>query len=138
MVIAPGTKGITAHVILSDNETLPANLNSEKVVVYRRGECTNRELVLVKALGVVLAANDPALRNTSKPVCNHDGNRDPLHQHEDGTFWFYEETWTLENGPYATHEEAYNALAEYCIGLEVAKETAAKVQQLQEEIIEQI
>jgi hypothetical protein len=119
MVVAKGQGGIVAHVILADGEALPQNLNSEKVVVYRRGKSTNMELMLVKPLGVLADAD--LLRDKSKPVCNFEGGPDPLHEHADGTFWFYEETWALENGPFSTYDEAYNALAEYCVGLETVK-----------------
>lgn len=136
MVIAPGQKGITAHVILGDNEALPANLNTERVIVYRRGDSTNRELELVKALGVVLEAGHEALRDKSKPVCNYSGDGNPLHEHADGTFWFYEETWAYENGPFPTYEEAYNALSEYCVGLEQAKEIAVEMAQEKPDEIE--
>jgi hypothetical protein len=120
MVIAPGQHGITAHVILGDGEALPQNLNSEKVVVYRRGKSTDMELHLVKALGVL--ADPGLLRDPSTPICNFEGGPDPLHEHADGTFWFYEETWSLENGPFPTYDEAYNALAEYCVGLQRVEE----------------
>jgi hypothetical protein len=119
MVVAKGQGGIVAHVILADGESLPQNLNSEKVVVYRRGKSTSMELMLVKPLGVLADAD--LLRDQSKPVCNFEGGPDPLHEHADGTFWFYEETWALENGPFSTYDEAYNALAEYCVGLERVK-----------------
>jgi hypothetical protein len=120
MVVAPGVNGIVAHVILADGEALPQNLNSEKVVVYRRGKSTDMELLLVKPLGVLADAD--LLRDPGKPVCNFEGGPDPLHEHADGTFWFYEETWSLENGPFPTYDEAYDALAEYCVGLERVKE----------------
>ncbi len=120
MIVAPGQNGITAHVILADGEMLPQNLNSEKVVVYRRGKSTDMRLLLVKALGVL--ATPDLLRDPSMPICNFEGGPDPLHEHADGTFWFYEETWALENGPFPTYDDAYNALAEYCVGLERVKE----------------
>ena len=31
---------------------------------------------------------------------------DPIHQHADKTWWWYDETWTDEYGPFATREEA--------------------------------
>ena len=37
----------------------------------------------------------------------------PVHRHEDGTWWFYEETWADENGPYDTLELCNWALKEY-------------------------
>lgn len=129
MVVAPGQNGIVAHVILSDGEFLPVNLNSEKTIVYRRGQSTNWELKIEKPLGMLAAVE--LLRPETKPICNFEGGNDPLHEHEDGTFWFYEETWAMENGPFPTYEEAYNALAEYCLGLErlkeIAEETAREI-----------
>jgi hypothetical protein len=122
MVIAPGQNGITAHVCLGDNEALPANLNSEKVVVYRRGKSTDNELQLVKPLGVVLDADHEALRDPTKPICNYSGDGNPLHEHVNGEWFFYEETWAYENGPFPTYDDAYQALAEYCVGLEMAKQ----------------
>lgn len=40
-------------------------------------------------------------------------NMNPVWQHEDGTWWFWIETWADEMGPYATYEEAEKALEEY-------------------------
>jgi len=125
VVVGPGSNGIVAHVILADGEFLPANLNDEKVIVYRRGESTNWELQLVKALGSM--AEENLLRAEIKPNCNFAGGSDPLHQHEDESWWFYEETWSMENGPFPTYDEAYNALAEYCLGLEQAKAAADEI-----------
>src|SRR5689334_21913352 len=127
MVIAPGKAGITAHVILGDGEALPANLNTERIVVYRKGDSTNRDLEIVKPLGVVLDAGHPTLRDPNKPVCNYSGDGNPLHEHSDGTFWFYEETWAFENGPFPDYEQAYNALTEYCVGLETARAMAVEM-----------
>src|SRR5579872_4854740 len=88
-------------VILSDGEFLPENLNHPKVVVFRQGDSTQRQLKLVKELGA--AADFSILRPPSEPVCNYDKtDGDPLHQHADETWWFYEQSWNLENGPYAT------------------------------------
>lgn len=41
-------------------------------------------------------------------------SRDPVNQHEDGTWWFYEESWTEQYGPYKTEEEAREQLDIYC------------------------
>ena len=54
MVIAPGRDGITAVVIIGDGEKLPMKWNTEKVLVFRQGDSTNRELMLLKPLGEVL------------------------------------------------------------------------------------
>lgn len=40
-------------------------------------------------------------------------NPNPLHQHKDGTWWFYEETWSMESGPYLTKIDAEIWLGEY-------------------------
>jgi hypothetical protein len=39
---------------------------------------------------------------------------DPVHSHPDSTWWFYEETWADENGPYSTEEECRTMLLKYC------------------------
>ncbi len=33
-------------------------------------------------------------------------NLDPTHQHIDGSWWFYDETWVQEYGPFDTKESA--------------------------------
>lgn len=45
-------------------------------------------------------------------------NPNPLHQHNDGTWWFYEESWSMESGPYPTKVDAEIWLAEYVNFLE--------------------
>lgn len=127
MVIARGENGIVAHVILADFEFLPENLNNERVVVYRRGESTDWQLKLVKALGTL--ATEHLLKPPAPAVCDYKENQqetpgDPMHQHADEKWWWYEETWAFENGPFDTYEEAYTALGEYCLGLERVKEAA--------------
>lgn len=42
----------------------------------------------------------------------HDGKA--VHAHDDGTWWFWDETWTNEHGPYATEEQAELKIDEYC------------------------
>jgi len=107
-------------VILADGEFLPDNLNYAKVVAFRQGESTGRQLKLVKELGK--AADLAILRPPTEPVCNYDkADGDPLHEHTDGTFWFYEQSWNLENGPYATYETAFDALSAYCVNFQEAK-----------------
>jgi hypothetical protein len=39
---------------------------------------------------------------------------DPIHQHEDGKWYFCDETWADELGPYESREEADKMLTEYC------------------------
>ena len=113
MVIAPGRDGISAFVILVDGEYLPANLNSEKTVVMRRGVSTDNQLKIIKEFGKMA---DPSLL---KPVefanCEYQGeDGTPLHQHVDGSWWFYDATYTFERGPFETYEEADLALVVYC------------------------
>lgn len=116
------------HVILGDGESLTEQWNSEKVVVYRKDATTNRELQLVKAYG--LLASPEELKKNAKQRCGWDAlsnGGDPIHQHEDGTWWHFDELWSLENGPFETWDEAYSALAEYCAGLEMAANTAQEI-----------
>jgi hypothetical protein len=121
MVIGPGKDGISAFVILADGELLPENLNREKVLVMRRGDSTNRELRVVKELGKL--ANPDLLKKPDGPVCDQtELNGNPLHEHRDGTWWFYEETWVFENGPFPTFEEAEAALEAYCLVVLAQKE----------------
>lgn len=119
MVIGRPTVAGMISVLLTDNELIPLNLNSPRVVVFRQGNTTGRELKIVKPLGIVLASNDPLLRPLAKPECNYtldpETQTGPLHQHEDGTWWFYEATWNLEQGPFATYEDAEKALVVYCL-----------------------
>lgn len=116
------------NVILGEGEKITEQFNNEKVVIYRRDSTTNWEAELIKPLGALATAEQ--LRVNAPKVCNynedgHDPN--PIHEHEDGTWWFFDELWSLENGPFPTFDEAYNALAEYCIGLETAQTVAAEM-----------
>ncbi len=115
MVISPPNKGMIL-VILGDGELLPENLNNEKVVVMRRGESTNRELRVVKELGKL--ATPDLLKPPAELVCTYsesnDNDGNPLHQHKDGSWWFYNETWAFENGPYESFEDGSVALEAYC------------------------
>jgi hypothetical protein len=121
MVIGPGKDGISAFVILADGELLPENLNREKVLVMRRGDSTNRELRVVKELGKL--ATPDLLKKPDEPVCDQtELNGNPLHEHKDGKWWFYEETWAFENGPFPTFEEAGAALEAYCLVVLTQKE----------------
>jgi len=38
----------------------------------------------------------------------------PIHQNEDGKWYFWDETWAFEEGPFNTKLEAENALDKYC------------------------
>jgi hypothetical protein len=37
----------------------------------------------------------------------------PVHEHNDGTWWFYLETWADEAGPYESEEQANKMLTRY-------------------------
>jgi hypothetical protein len=123
MVISPPTKGIII-VILGDGELLPENLNNEKVVVMRKGNSTNRELKVVKELGKL--ATPDLLKPPDEPVCNYAGDGNPLHEHKDGKWWFYDETWAFENGPYESFEDGSVALEAYCTTVLAMRETEIK------------
>lgn len=116
------------NVILGEGESLIEKFNDPKVVVYRRDSTTAWELVLVKGLGLLASAEQ--LKVNVKQRCGWTAASnagDPIHQHEDGSWWHFDELWSLENGPFATWDEAYSALAEYCAGLEQAQQTAAEM-----------
>jgi len=38
----------------------------------------------------------------------------PVHQHVDGKWYWYDESWTDECGPYDTQAEAQEACLRYC------------------------
>ena len=40
--------------------------------------------------------------------------KDPIHQKEDGKWYFWGECWAFEEGSYDTKKEAEKALKEYC------------------------
>lgn len=40
--------------------------------------------------------------------------RDPIFQQADGTWWFWDETWSNEHGPFATEQETQFRLNLYC------------------------
>lgn len=42
-----------------------------------------------------------------------DWEKDPVHQDDDGTWWFWTETWADRNGPFNSENEARVALKEY-------------------------
>lgn len=113
MVIAPGRSGISAFVILADGECIPQKFNDERVVVMRRGASTDFELIVIKGFGKLA---DPALMALPEtPICVYPKDGDPLHEHTDGTWWFYDATWVAEAGPFLTFEDAYVGLKSYCI-----------------------
>lgn len=41
----------------------------------------------------------------------------PVHQNEDGTWWFWDETWAVEYGPYDDQGECENALEDYAVNV---------------------
>lgn len=43
---------------------------------------------------------------------------DPVYQGPDGNWWFWDETWTDQRGPYDTEKDARKALREYATDLE--------------------
>jgi hypothetical protein len=43
----------------------------------------------------------------------HRKKNDPIFQKKDGSWWFYDETWTDTCGPYETEEEAQEMLHYY-------------------------
>ncbi len=43
----------------------------------------------------------------------HQEKNEPVFQEEDGTWWFYDETWIYACGPYQTEEEAREMLHYY-------------------------
>ena len=116
------------NVILGDGESLTEQFNHEKVVVYRKDSTTNWDLKLVKPLGLLASAEE--LKVNAKQRCGwtaESNGGDPIHQHDDQSWWHFDELWSLENGPFETWDEAYNALAEYCAGLEQATKVAQEI-----------
>ena len=112
MVISPPTNGVIMVILGETDKFIPENLNSEKVVIFRRDKSTNNELKMIKELGKL--ANPELLKKPTAPVCGYLGDAGPLHEHADGTWWFYEETWAFENGPFESWEDGDNALEAYC------------------------
>lgn len=47
--------------------------------------------------------------------------RDVIHQKEDGKWYFWDETWSFEEGPHETRPECKKALALYSINLDYDK-----------------
>ena len=48
--------------------------------------------------------------------------QNPVFSKEEGTWWFYDETWANEHGPFLSQTEAVAALRKYCAYLETPKE----------------
>lgn len=115
MVIGPGKNGIAAFVILGDFELLPQRLNSPKVLVFRQGNSTNRELQIIKPLGQL--APEELIYKPEEPSVEAcpglTAENDPIHIHDAHEWFFYERTWTLEHGPYATEAECRFAYEVY-------------------------
>jgi len=40
-----------------------------------------------------------------------------VHEHKDGTWWFWDENWSVEYGPYAAYPLACHAMARYASNL---------------------
>lgn len=58
--------------------------------------------------------------STNEYGCNfsHQNNgSNPLHQHDDRTWWFYDETWANEHGPFDCEADAKVALKIYADNL---------------------
>ena len=127
MVISPITGGLI-YVILGEGETLPERWNTTQTVVFRRDSTTNKELHLLKEAGTI---GPPELTTRPKihPKCNYSGDGNPLHQHEDGTYWHYDVDFSLENGPFKTYHEVYAALEKYCEGIETSRNFLTMVDQ---------
>lgn len=54
-------------------------------------------------------------------------------RHHDGKWWFWDETWSQEFGPYDTEEKAVRSLSRYCrkyLGIDVNKITPYNWQQM--------
>lgn len=59
-------------------------------------------------------------KKMTKEGCNGpvDDTGKPIHRHvSDGTWWFYTETWCDEVGPFASRQEAVDAMVRYARGL---------------------
>jgi hypothetical protein len=46
-------------------------------------------------------------------ILRHERWLDPVHENFDRTWWFWDETWGNEIGPYLTEDEAREALNKY-------------------------
>ena len=123
-----GKKDGLIFVILADGEYLPEKFNIDTVVAFRQGPSTARELKIIKEAGKL--ADPGFLRPPAEDICNYSGDGNPLHEHVDGTFWYYDETWAFENGPFDTRIEANASLESYCKEIVEGREkslTAAEI-----------
>lgn len=107
-----GRKDGLIFITLEDGECLPEKFNIDTVVAFRQGPSTGRELKIIKEAGKL--ADPGLLRPPAEDICNYSGDGNPLHEHVDGTFWYYDETWAFENGPFDTRIEANASLESYC------------------------
>ncbi len=98
-------------VILSDGEFLPERFDRPTVAVFRQGDSTDRQLLSLKKPGEPTPVE--LLAPPAEPLCNYTEGG-PLHQHADSTWWYYDETWAFENGPFETQELGADSLQEYC------------------------
>lgn len=119
MVVSPKINGVIS-VILADGEYLPQNLNSEKVLVFRQGDSTGRQLEIIKEFGKL--ADPGILKSEVEKICNYSGDGNPLHQHEDQSWWYYDETWAYENGPFDSYDLGWESLEQYCQDLSRSRE----------------
>ncbi len=131
MVIIKGRDKNT-YINLGDDEYLPAYLHVKETIVFRQGNSTDRQLVLIKPFGELnpsLLRPDPP----PPPICPMapllQAAGRPLHQHADGMFWFYDAEFQLENGPYETEDEAQIELGKYCIDYQKTKEFLLTIEQ---------
>lgn len=53
-------------------------------------------------------------------------SKNPVHEH-DGAWWFWDEVWFNRVGPYATEQEAKDAIAEYAAKLEIPRELVGEI-----------
>ncbi len=98
-------------VTLQDGEFLPERFDRPTVAVFRQGDSTNRQLLVLKKPGESTPLE--LLAPPVVPLCNYEFGG-PLHQHVDGSWWYYDETWAYENGPFETQKEGADSLQEYC------------------------
>jgi len=128
MVISPITGGLIYVILGETDKFLPERWNIPTTVVFRRDKSTNNELHLLKSAGEIGPA-ELCKAPVEVPKCNYNGDGNPLHQHEDGSYWHYDADFSLENGPFKTYEEAYAALTTYCEGIETSKNFLTMVDQ---------
>lgn len=52
----------------------------------------------------------------SENTCNYDERstfNNPVHQHSDGSWWFYDETWSQELGPFSSEQLCKDSCKKY-------------------------